>query len=61
MVWMVIMIAEHSCKAVIDALKASFDLAMTTPVRVNVRLSEAPGHHQSIFDYASHPAGAEDF
>lgn len=47
--------------AVLDALVASFGDAVTAPIRVNVRLSEAPGHHQSIFDYAPHSAGAEDF
>ena len=48
-------------KAVHDALKTSFGEAVTTPVRTNVRLSEAPSYHQSIFDYAPHSAGAEDF
>jgi len=48
-------------KAVIQALKDSFGKSVTTPIRTNVKLSEAPSHHISIFDYASASAGAEDF
>ena len=32
-----------------------------TRVRRNVRLAEAPGHGQSIFQYAPHSHGAEDY
>ena len=32
-----------------------------SPVRYNVRLSEAPGYGQSIFEYAPHSPGAEDY
>ena len=31
------------------------------PIRYNVRLSEAPGHGQTIFEYAPRSAGAEDY
>ncbi|MBU1626378.1 ParA family protein [bacterium] len=48
-------------KSVIKALKESFGKVVTTPVRTNVKLSEAPSHHISIFDYAPASAGAEDF
>jgi len=48
-------------KAVYEALTASFGAAVTSPVRANVRLSEAPSYHQSIFDYAPHSTGADDF
>jgi len=30
-------------------------------IRNNVRLAEAPGYGQSIFDYAPDSAGAEDY
>lgn len=30
-------------------------------IRYNVRLSEAPGHGETIFEYASSSAGAEDY
>jgi chromosome partitioning protein len=48
-------------KAVYEALTASFGAAVTSPIRANVRLSEAPSYHQSIFDYAPHSTGADDF
>lgn len=48
-------------QAILDALYESFDSKVTTPIRTNVRLSEAPSYHQSIFDYAPSSAGAEDF
>jgi chromosome partitioning protein len=48
-------------KAVLEVLTTRFGPAVTTPIRVNVRLSEAPSYHQSIFDYAPHSAGAADF
>ena len=31
------------------------------PIRYNVRLSEAPGHSQTIFEYAPRSAGAQDY
>ena len=47
--------------SVLQALEESFGPKVTTPVRSNVRLSEAPSHHQSIYDYAPGSAGAEDY
>ena len=47
--------------SVLRALEESFGPKVTTPVRSNVRLSEAPSHHQSIYDYAPGSAGAEDY
>ena len=46
---------------VYEALQARFGTAVTSPIRVNVRLAEAPSHHQNIFDYAPQSAGAADF
>ena len=31
------------------------------PIRYNVRLSEAPGHRQTIFEYAPKSVGAQDY
>lgn len=47
--------------AVLGALQESFGPKVTAPVRSNVRLSEAPSHHLSIYDYAPSSAGAEDY
>ena len=54
-------VRNSKTKAVIKALKGSFGKAVTTPVRTNVKLSEAPSFHKSLFDYAPASAGAEDF
>jgi chromosome partitioning protein len=48
-------------QAVLEALQETFGDAVTPPIRTNVRLSEAPSHHRSIFDYAPGSPGAEDF
>jgi chromosome partitioning protein len=42
-------------------LRAHFGAAVCEPVRYNVRLSEAPGYGQSIFEYAPRSPGAEDY
>lgn len=34
---------------------------LCAPIRYNVRLSEAPGHGQTIFEYAPRSHGAEDY
>jgi len=47
--------------AVMAALKKHFGKARTPPIRIDTKLSEAPGHGQSIFDYAPRGRGAEDF
>lgn len=42
-------------------LEEHFKEQLCLPVRYNVRLSEATGHGQSIFEYAPRSAGAEDY
>jgi len=37
------------------------DHLLSVVIRNNVRLAEAPGYGQSIFDYAPDSAGAEDY
>jgi len=34
---------------------------VTEPVRKNVRLTEAPSHHQTIFEYSPSSKGAVDY
>lgn len=49
-------------KEVIEAVKESFGTRFfNTRIRRNVRLSEAPGHGQTIFEYDPGSAGAEDY
>lgn len=38
-----------------------FGERVCSPVRYNVRLSEAPGHGQTIFEYSPNSVGAEDY
>lgn len=46
---------------VLYSLKKHFGDKVTNPVRTNVRLSEAPSHHQSIYEYAPNSYGAQDY
>ena len=49
-------------REVLEEVRAHFgDRVFTTRIRQNVRLAEAPGHQQHIFDYAPHSAGAHDY
>jgi chromosome partitioning protein len=42
-------------------LAGYFGSRLGEPVRYNVRLSEAPGYGQTIYEYAPHSPGAEDY
>lgn len=46
---------------ILAQLEAHFADQLCEPVRYNVRLSEAPGYGQTIFEYAPHSAGAYDY
>ena len=46
---------------VLYSLKKHFGEKVTNPVRTNVRLSEAPSYHQSIYEYAPNSHGAVDY
>ena len=46
---------------ILEQLHSHYDARVCAPVRYNVRLSEAPGYGQSIFEYAPHSPGAEDY
>jgi chromosome partitioning protein len=46
---------------IIFQLKKHFGEIVCPPVRYNVRLSEAPGHGLTIFEYSPKSAGAEDY
>jgi chromosome partitioning protein len=46
---------------ILQQLAAHFDDRLCSPIRYNVRLSEAPGYGQTIFEYASGSPGAEDY
>ena len=44
-----------------DMLLEYYHARVCDPIRYNVRLSEAPGHGQTIYEYDSRSAGAEDY
>ena len=46
---------------IIEQLKAYFADQLTHPVRYSVRLSEAPGYGQTIFEYAPKSTGVFDY
>lgn len=46
---------------ILRVLRRHFAGAVTEPIRDNVRLSEAPGHHQTVFEYAPRSHGAQDY
>ncbi len=46
---------------ILEQLQHAYGPQVCDPIRYNVKLSEAPGHGQTIFDYASASPGAEDY
>ena len=46
---------------ILAQLEAYYPSQLCQPIRYNVRLSEAPGYKQHIFEYAPHSPGAEDY
>ena len=46
---------------ILEQLLAAYPGKLCSPVRYSVRLSEAPGYGQSIYEYAPATTGAEDY
>jgi chromosome partitioning protein len=46
---------------IIRTLKGHFGEVLTEPIRLNVKLSEAPSHGQTVFEYAPSSFGARDY
>ena len=46
---------------ILSQLQAYYPEELCTPIRYNVRLSEAPGFGQHIFEYDARCAGAQDY
>lgn len=46
---------------VFKILQMHYEAQLCPPVRYNVRLSESSGHGMSIYEYAPHSAGAQDY
>lgn len=48
-------------KEILKDLESFFKGKVTSPIRVNVRLSECSSYHQTIFEYDPHSRGAIDY
>jgi chromosome partitioning protein len=48
-------------KAILASLKRQFPDEVTEPIRSNVRLAEAPAFQKTIYEYAPHSHGAQDY
>jgi len=48
-------------KEILEDLRSFFKDKVTTPIRVNVRLSECSSFHKTIFEYDSSSRGARDY
>lgn len=46
---------------ILEQLRHVYGQKVCDPIRKNVRLSEAPGHRETIWEYAGTSAGAEDY
>lgn len=46
---------------ILNQLQTYFGTQLCSPIRYNVRLSEAPGYGQTIYEYAPHSPGSEDY
>lgn len=46
---------------ILAALELHFGEVLAEPIGINVRLSEAPSHHQTIFEYSPRSRGARDY
>ena len=46
---------------ILGQLRGHFEDLVCDPIRYNVRLSEAPGYGQTIFEYAPRSSGAQDY
>ncbi len=52
---------SQKCKHVLDSLERVFPGRLSTPIRMSISLSEAPGYRQTIFEFDPKSKGAEDY
>lgn len=54
--------ARHKkSREVLSILQEAYGQRVAKPIRADVKLSEAPSFHQTIFEYAAQSRGAEDY
>ncbi|MEM4263815.1 MAG: ParA family protein [Candidatus Woesearchaeota archaeon] len=49
------------CKQTLVEIKNEFENLVSTPIRINSKVKEAPKHGKSIFSYAKSSPGAQDY
>ena len=49
------------CKQTLEEMKNEFSELVSTPIRMNSKLKEAPKYGKSIFSYSRSSAGAKDY
>jgi chromosome partitioning protein len=52
---------QRQDREVVQTLQRHFDHMVADPIRTNVKITEAPSHHMSIYEYAPHSVGAVDY
>jgi chromosome partitioning protein len=52
---------NQKTKQIMESLERVFPGRLTSPIRTNVALSEAPGYRQTIFEFDPKSKGAEDY
>jgi len=52
---------DRKSRAAVALLAEHYDGIVAEPIRKNVRVSEAAGHHKTIYEYAPQSIGAEDY
>ena len=51
----------NKSKDILSSLNRVFPTLVSSPIRVSIALSEAPGNKQTVFEYDSSSVGAEDY
>ena len=52
---------NKSCTDILNEIKRGYEDRVSSPIRVNSKLKEAPGKGKDIFEYAKNSRGAEDY
>lgn len=52
---------DRKSRQAVELLRSHYNGSVAEPIRKNVRVSEAAGHHKTIFEYAPQSIGAQDY
>lgn len=54
-------VRKRQSRRLLAELRETYGQRVSNPIRTNVRLSEAPSYHKTIYEYDPHSAGAFDY